>query len=165
MPIRSRNEPETVGPISPVAWCRLEPSFETSPLRPRMPIANPAASRNTTDEWPREKKKPTLSGRWPSVISLRVVLSMAPMWSASKAWRIPSVYAVMPTPIPNAPVPSFRCCGATNPSSSPKPITCSATIATARNAARRHSAGVSELRMRCLRVPGANVDAIEERRA
>ena len=42
-------------------------------------------------EWPSEKKNPTLSGRWPSLMSLRVVLSMAPMWSASKAWRMPSV--------------------------------------------------------------------------
>ena len=91
MPIRNRNEPETVGPISPVAWCRLELSFATSPLRPLMPSANPTASRKTTVEWPSEKKKPTLSGRWPSLISLRVVLSIAPMWSASNAWRIPSV--------------------------------------------------------------------------
>ena len=43
---------------------------------------------------------PWLSSRWPSVISLRVVLSIAAMWSASKAWRIPSVYAVMPMPTP-----------------------------------------------------------------
>ena len=40
-------------------------------------------------EWPSAKKKPTLSGRWPSAISFRVVLSIAAMWSASKAWRTP----------------------------------------------------------------------------
>ncbi len=51
----------------------------TLPLRPLMPTASPIASRKTIDEWPSEKKKPTLSGRWPSLISLRVVLSMAPM--------------------------------------------------------------------------------------
>ena len=56
-----------------------------------MPIVNASASRKTIVEWPSEKKKPTLTGRWPSVISLRVVLSIAPMWSASKAWRRPSV--------------------------------------------------------------------------
>ena len=44
-----------------------------------MPIANPTASRKTIVEWPSEKKKPTPSGRWPSLISLRVVLSIAPM--------------------------------------------------------------------------------------
>ena len=37
------------------------------------------------------EKKPTPSGRLPSAISLRVVLSMAAMWSASTAWRNPSV--------------------------------------------------------------------------
>ena len=35
-------------------------------------------------------------------MSLRVVLSMAAMWSASKACRMPSVYAVNPTPMPKA---------------------------------------------------------------
>ena len=46
---------------------------------------------NTTELWPRLNQNPTLSGRWPSVISLRVVLSMAAMWSASKACRRPRV--------------------------------------------------------------------------
>ena len=51
----------------------------------------------TMVECPREKKYPMLSGRgdpgtpWRSFISFRVVLSMAEMWSASKAWRDPSV--------------------------------------------------------------------------
>jgi len=54
------------------------------------PIASSIASANTTVEWPSEKKNPTASGRCPSLISLRVVLSMAAMWSASKAWRRPS---------------------------------------------------------------------------
>ena len=40
-------------------------------------------------ECPSEKKNPTLSGRLPSAISLRVVLSIAAMWSASNAWRMP----------------------------------------------------------------------------
>ena len=31
-----------------------------------MPSESPTASRKTTLEWPSEKKKPTLSGRWPS---------------------------------------------------------------------------------------------------
>ena len=77
--------------MTPVAVCSAEPSSSTEPLRPRTPIENRKASRNTIVEWPSEKKKPTLSGRWPSAISLRVVLSIAAMWSASKAWRSPSV--------------------------------------------------------------------------
>jgi hypothetical protein len=36
-------------------------------------------------EWPRAKKKPTVSGRCPCPLSLLVVLSIAAMWSASKA--------------------------------------------------------------------------------
>ena len=86
-----RNVPETVGPIRPVAWCSQEASSLTAPLSPRTPSVKPIASRNTIVECPSEKKKPTLTGRWPSVMSLRVVLSIAPMWSASKAWRSPSV--------------------------------------------------------------------------
>lgn len=39
----------------------------------------------TTTEWPIAKKKPTLTGRLPSCISLRVTLSMAAIWSASTA--------------------------------------------------------------------------------
>ena len=41
--------------------------------------------------WPREKKNPTASGRRPSCISLRVMLSIAAMWSASKACRSPKL--------------------------------------------------------------------------
>ena len=89
--MRSRNEPETEGPIRPVSWCRVEPSSPTAPARPRIPTTNSAASTKTIVEWPSEKKKPTPSGRRPSAISLRVVLSIAAMWSASKAWRRPSV--------------------------------------------------------------------------
>ena len=91
IPITIRNVPETVGPISPVAVCSVEPSSSTAPLRPLTPIANSAARPKTIVECPSEKKNPTLSGRWPSVISLRVVLSIAPMWSASNAWRMPRV--------------------------------------------------------------------------
>ena len=83
--MKYRNVPETPVPISPVAVCRGEPSLLTGPLRARMPIENRNASANTIVEWPSEKQKPTLSGRLPSAISLRVVLSIAEMWSASKA--------------------------------------------------------------------------------
>ncbi len=100
-------------------------------------------------ECPSEKKKPTASGRWPSVISLRVVLSIAAMWSASKAWRRPSVYAVMPSPTPNTPLaPSAYCWGATTAINRKKPTACSPTMTTASPAARLHSAGVSAPRVR-----------------
>ena len=61
----------------------------------RTPTDSRNASPNTIVEWPSENQNPTLSGRLPSPIILRVVLSIAAMWSASKACRIPSVYAVM----------------------------------------------------------------------
>ena len=57
----------------------------------RAATARPAASENTMVEWPSEKKKPTPSGRLPCASIFRVVLSIAAMWSASKAWRRPKV--------------------------------------------------------------------------
>ena len=87
-------------PIRPAVCCRAEASFSTWPARARTPKASSRQSANTTLEWPRENQKPTDSGRLPSAISLRVVLSIAAMWSASKAWRMPSVYAVTPSPTP-----------------------------------------------------------------
>ena len=65
-----------------------------------MPTASSMTMTKTTDECPRLNQKPTLIGRRPSAISLRVVLSIAAMWSASKACRIPRVYAVTPSPTP-----------------------------------------------------------------
>lgn len=61
-----------------------------------------AASTTTTLEWPSANQNPTDTGRLPSAISLRVVLSIAAMWSASNACRIPRVYAVTPRPMPKA---------------------------------------------------------------
>jgi hypothetical protein len=91
IPISNRNEPETTGPTRPVALWRVESSFATAPLRPCTPTVTSTPSAKTIVECPSEKKNPTLSGRWPSFMSLRVVLSIAAMWSASKAWRSPSV--------------------------------------------------------------------------
>ena len=45
----------------------------------------------TIVECPSEKKRPTPTGRLPSCMSLRVTLSIAAMWSASKAWRRPKL--------------------------------------------------------------------------
>jgi hypothetical protein len=89
--IRYRKVPDTVAPIQPVTWCKLEPLWRTGPSSERIPRLIRKASANTIVEWPSENQKPTVSGRLPSEISLRVVLSIAAMWSASKAWRMPSV--------------------------------------------------------------------------
>ena len=86
-----RNVPDTPVPIQPVTSCSWEWPLRTWPLSALTPSANRNASMNTIVECPSEKQKPTLSGRLPSAISLRVVLSIAAMWSASKAWRRPSV--------------------------------------------------------------------------
>ena len=101
--IRYRKVPDTPVPISPVTECSVEPSSCTWPASARTPSAKSSARTKTTVECPSEKKNPTLSGRWPSPMNLRVVLSIAAMWSASNAWRSPSVYAVRPTPAVNAP--------------------------------------------------------------
>ena len=49
------------------------------PLRPRTPTHTRTPSAKTIVECPSEKKNPTLSGRCPSLMSLRVVLSIAAM--------------------------------------------------------------------------------------
>ena len=80
----------------------------TGPSSARTPTEIRNASANTIVECPSENQNPTLSGRLPSAINFRVVLSIAEMWSASNACRNPSVYAVTPIPIVNAPaVPSW----------------------------------------------------------
>ena len=91
IPIRIRNVPETTVPTAP-------PTFLSSPFWPTTPCtidftARPSATAitRTTVEWPNEKKKPTPTGLRPCCRSLRVVLSMAEMWSASKACRSPKV--------------------------------------------------------------------------
>ena len=89
--ITYRNVPETLVPIQLVTLCSVEPLCCTCPPSARMPIANRNDSANTIVECPSENQKPTLSGRLRSAISLRVVLSIAEMWSASNAWRSPSV--------------------------------------------------------------------------
>ena len=86
-----RNVPETVVPIQPVTLWSAELSFSTGSASDFTPSESRKASANTMLEWPSENQKPTDSGRLPSPISLRVVLSMAAMWSASKACRIPRV--------------------------------------------------------------------------
>ena len=73
----SRKVPETSGPIRPVAWCSAEASSSTAPLSAADAEHDEHAEREDDRRVPEEKKKPTPSGRWPSVMSLRVVLSIA----------------------------------------------------------------------------------------
>ena len=80
-----RKIPDTPVPIQFVRLCSPEPLCATWPFSALIPSANRNASPNTIVECPSENQKPTLSGRLPSDISLRVVLSIAEMWSASKA--------------------------------------------------------------------------------
>ena len=89
--MRNRNVPETSVPTTLVVCCSAELPSRTWLFSARMPKLSSTSRANTTLEWPSEKKNPTDSGRLPSPTSLRVVLSMAAMWSASKACRMPSV--------------------------------------------------------------------------
>ena len=89
----------------PPAVSKVELGLTTAPNTARAAKVMPTPTATTIVEWPKEKKKPLPSGRLPSAISLRVVLSMQEMWSASKACRNPRNQAVMATP---SPTPSPR---------------------------------------------------------
>jgi hypothetical protein len=104
--MRSRKAPLIEVPHTPAACCSVELSSSIPWDRARTPTAMRNTMTKTTDEWPRLNQKPTLIGRWPSAISLRVVLSMAAMWSASNACRMPRVYAVRPRPTPRTVLPT-----------------------------------------------------------
>ena len=140
IPMRYRNTPDTVVPISPVVCCRAEPPSCTWPASARTPMPSRRHRPNTTLEWPRENQNPTDSGRCRSAISLRVVLSIAAMWSASNACRMPRVYAVSPIPIPNALPPKLNRAGSTKSTRVLQPTRCRATIRVSIHPRRRHSA-------------------------
>ncbi len=114
-------------PSTPSHWWVGE-SSSISVFASWAPPATSAAIRTTMEECPSANQKPTDTGRLPSAISLRVVLSITAMWSASKACRMPSVYAVMPRPTPNTCVPTAYSCGATRKNSVPNAATCIARI-------------------------------------
>ena len=78
----NRNSAETPVPISAAD---VLAALKTGLQSRRRSMAISHAKATTMVEWPSEKKKPTATGRLPSCISLRVTLSMAEMWSASKA--------------------------------------------------------------------------------
>ena len=77
--IRYRNEPETSVPSQPITACSEDPESRTGPASARSPMASRNERANTIVECPSENQKPALSGRRPSLMSLRVVLSMAAM--------------------------------------------------------------------------------------
>ncbi len=97
IPRTHRNTPDTDAPMTPVIECSSEESFSTCPASAFTPTESRKASMNTIVECPRENQKSTESGLRGlcvsalSDISLRVVLSTAAMWSASKACRSPKV--------------------------------------------------------------------------
>ncbi len=71
----SRKNPETRVPMTPaMSLNRLNPCW-----RLMIVTAMTIVPRSRTSEWPMEKKKPTVAGRLPSCMSLRVTLSMAAM--------------------------------------------------------------------------------------
>ena len=85
----TRKTPDTTVPVTPVTCCSSEDSSANWPASARTPRASSATRTNTTVECPRENQKPIDNGRPPSASCLRVVLSIAAMWSASNACRMP----------------------------------------------------------------------------
>jgi len=88
MPSRRRNVAETDVPMMPPMREKLSNLEDTAAAVP----ATTSEVMITMVEWPSEKNMPTVTGRWPAAMRRRVIRSMAEMWSASRAWRRPSVY-------------------------------------------------------------------------
>ena len=79
-----RKPPEaTVPTVLSTTWTAEPPPASVAAARE--PKASTAVSTNTIPECPMANQNPTDRGRPPSASSLRVVLSMAAMWSASRA--------------------------------------------------------------------------------
>jgi hypothetical protein len=90
-PISTRKVPATTVPISPSVWATWEFSSWTTPATDRTPATSSRLAAKTTEECPRENQNPALTDDLPSPTSLRVVLSIDAMWSASNACRTPSM--------------------------------------------------------------------------
>ncbi len=88
--MRSRNPPATSVPMSPRVCAVVESPSWMTPATDSTPTASSTLATRTTVEWPRENQNPVPTADRPSPTSLRVVLSMVAMWSASKACRTPS---------------------------------------------------------------------------
>ena len=147
-PMATRKIPDTVVPQMPVICCSVDWSSSIAPASARIPRASRATMMKTTELWPRLNQNPTLNGRLPSVISFRVVLSMAAMWSASKACRRPRVYAVTPRPMLNSCPLTWYSCGATRKINVPHPTMCSSRMKVAIPMTDRRSGRVISRRRR-----------------
>ena len=66
-------------PINPATSCTAEPSSSTGSASAANAESEQRDQPEHHLEWPNENKNPTAKGRFPSCISLRVVLSMAAM--------------------------------------------------------------------------------------
>ena len=73
---RTGSRVSTLNPPVPTTLPRSCASLMWSRIQAE-PTAIRIHSTNTTVEWPRENQRPTVRGRFPSLISLRVTLSMA----------------------------------------------------------------------------------------
>ncbi len=97
-PIRNRNDAETIVPKTPPNCSSPELECETASKDGAFGEHQAQPDRHddrrvTQGEPVAERQRATraLSTPWRSLRSLRVVLSIAEMWSASKAWRSPKV--------------------------------------------------------------------------
>jgi hypothetical protein len=90
-PISSRKVPATRVPTRASVWPIWLLSSCTTPVTERTPATSRRLAAKTTDEWPRENQNPVLTEGRLSPTSLRVVLSIEAMWSASNACRTPSM--------------------------------------------------------------------------
>ena len=129
MPIRNRNVPETVGPIRPVAWCSAEPSFATPPLRPLMPTREP--DREQEDDRRVAEREEEADAQRPLAVAhqlARGVVDRADVVGVEGVAHAERVGRDADADAEDAACRARRCCGATKPSSRPKPTTCSATI-------------------------------------
>src|SRR3954453_11790301 len=97
MPSTQRNTPDTDAPTMPVAECRPDPWFLTSPTSVFTPRESRKVRLKTTVEGPEEDQKPIEDGLRPpplwvvAEIRLGVVLLAAAMLAALKACPRPKV--------------------------------------------------------------------------
>ena len=147
--IRYRNVAASEVPMTPPSVSYPELGSTTAPKTARAAMASPAPTTMMMEECPRAKKNPVPSGRLPSAISLRVVLSIAEMWSASKACRAPSVHAVSATPRPRPRPRNWKWCGAIAKAKMPQPPRFRARTTRAMALSRPRSLPVSLPRFAC----------------
>ncbi len=106
-PTTSRKEPETVGPISPVALCSQEPSSLTSPPRPaNADREQRGPARRRWWSAPARRRNPTLQRALALVLAhelARRVVDRADVVGVERVAQPELCYAVTPTPSPSTP--------------------------------------------------------------